>query len=1235
MSAAAAIAADRQANERNDQFGRELSALQAKYHALEGERFQAADNATNATDKATAEPTQPTDDAHANDELVASLKEQLASLTAHRERLEEALRATHYDKISYTNALSNANAHNRALATDLARAEAKVLELTGSHSKLQQAVADATAARESQTRELEVLSASLQQSEDHRLLEAEKNASLHRELRAMDKVLAQRDDECRALNYSLLNQKAEAERLASQLDAVTSAQAADPDGGAGSAASRKAVLAHELKWLEDERKELREGKEQLVAQVLRLEEELQRATAAAQRSELDQAKLVQQLAVAATRQADLETMLDAKKRECLELETTLAAGKEQARELQGRLSQAQTLLQRADAAENEKIQVESEALGLRKLVEELRDRNASLTLRLENDGARARRLEEQAVGTQEQLALAQQAGSAREAELGALQRSYESVVSELRSARQLSSHYQGEYEKLAQELQSQHQSLSSGQSALQSSESSLSELRSQVRELQSALGLKQSAAHQLQTRLEQEKLGHRAAQSALALAQDEVLQLREAIRAREAATRQLRDELQAKDRALTEKSEAVANLQLLLEQMEASREQTLFKLKTQQQQLQRHGQETEDLHAKLAALDRDVQAKSAEVAALKKLTRTLDAERDRAHDQLDALTEKHHEVLEQNAQLRQGAQSETAAVGELQAQAASLAGQLTEREDDARRLQARCAQLETEVDRLEHVKGMHEAEMAALAQDLENMTVENQALSEECARAQGAHQSQSHSASGLRQALRQAERERDTLSVELEDLRHTYRSLVQEHDAVTRARAQVAELYDELAGGNDALREQVAKLEAELAVVQGKRSTLATEVATYREQVSFLTDKLQASEQALADRASRQHDLQHALETQRQVATEISAQRYGAQAQSAAVAQRIVHLEAKLSNGQFETRALQDKLHAEQAQRRALENLVASLREKVAANDTLIGHLEEQRQAMAHEIQSNHQRRRVGGNAMDVAELGAAGSVSRPLNGSQSALSSSHGSSPGAAHEVSPLSTSRTHSRANSASPPSGADRGLGNSAASSVSPLRSLEEAQRKCQELEDRLTQQDDTIKVRRERERESVCVWAALPVVATANWWPWLLVCVVCAQQLERSRSKFKRFAVKYEREIEQVRDGSRRIFESASVVYCVQMLVADARTLVVAQCYSATASSPNCGARTRRRSCRQRRRAWRTSSSAPDRLLRRRRPQRDGLDTSPQRRVRKKSQSHRSYVTESIRANSATV
>uniref|UniRef100_K3X7S9 Uncharacterized protein n=1 Tax=Globisporangium ultimum (strain ATCC 200006 / CBS 805.95 / DAOM BR144) TaxID=431595 RepID=K3X7S9_GLOUD len=180
----------------------------------------------------------------------------------------------------------------------------------------------------------------------------------------------------------------------------------------------------------------------------------------------------------------------------------------------------------------------------------------------------------------------------------------------------------------------------------------------------------------------------------------------------------------------------------------------------------------------------------------------------------------------------------------------------------------------------------------------------------------------------------------------------------------------------------------------------------------------------------------------------------------------------------------FETRALQEKLQAEQSQRRALENLVTNLRQKIAANDTLIGHLEEQRQAMAQEIQSTHQRRVVA-DEMNMAEL----NHSPPTRGQSDfryASSSRNGSNE--QQEASPLSSSQYQSRANSEIPASESDGGLGNSA-SSLLPLRSLEEAQRKCKELEDRLTQQDDTIK------------------------------------QLERSRSKFKRFAVKYEREIEQ--------------------------------------------------------------------------------------------------------------
>lgn len=1058
----------RRASGLNDKYARELSALQAKYDALETQRFErpapaATDRELDASRGSNASISRPQAD-------VEALEAQVASLSAHRDRLEDALRATHYDKISYTNALANANAHNRVLANDLARADGKAQELATSLTKAQQALADATAQTEALTRDADVLTESLKQAEDACSVEREKNASLHRELRAMDAVIAQRDDECRALNYSLLTQKSEVERLTSKLEALSAASATESSGNDDSDAKTK----QEIQWLEDERQVLRRGKEELLVQVMNLEDALQTAQSARQRSEAEVDKLTQQLATATQRQSSLESALDEKKRERLELEHSLAATQMQVRELQTRLQHTNTLLARADETEDAKIAVESEALSLRKRVEELRDEAASLQLRLESSGAHAQRLSDQAARLQRDLTLAQQTASVRERELTELRKTYESVVSELRSARQSAQHYQSEYEKLAQELQSQHQSRSSDQSALETSASTLRELRGRVAALESDASLKARALQQLETRLEQEKLSRASAQSDLALARDELEHARETSRARDATAAQLRDALQAKDRELTDKSAAVENFRLLVEQMEASREQVLFKVKTQQQQLAAQARDADSAMEKLQAVQQALETRANEVASLKTLTRTLDAERDSLTDQLDALTEKLHEASEQNAALRAGAQTESSAVRDLEAQVASLVTDLNDRDARVEALELCCTELAADVDRLEHVKGVHAAELAALSQDLDNMTIENQALSEECARVQFAHVTQSQSTAGLQQSVRAAERARDALNVELEDLRHTYRSLVHEHDGLARARAQVAELHEELAVVNEALRKQVAALETERDAANSKCATLTTEAATYREQVSFLTEKLHASEQALSERADQQQDLEHALETQRQVATEISAQRYGAQAQSAAVSQRIVHLEAKLSHAKLETRALRDKVEAEATQRRSLEALVASLREKVAANDTLIAHLEEQRQAMAHEIQTRHQRRVTAHSAMDVAELSGAADQRRRASLSHSAASSSSHSSSSSHRSrrddgVSPLSTSRTKSHAPSETPPS--ERGLGNSVASSslVSPLRSLEEAQRKCQELEDRLSQQDDTIRVR----------------------------------------------------------------------------------------------------------------------------------------------------------------------
>ncbi|TDH67823.1 hypothetical protein CCR75_006786 [Bremia lactucae] len=306
-----------------------------------------------------------------------------------------------------------------------------------------------------------------------------------------------------------------------------------------------------------------------------------------------------------------------------------------------------------------------------------------------------------------------------------------------------------------------------------------------------------------------------------------------------------------------------------------------------------------------------------------------------------------------------------------------------------------------------------------------------------------------------------------------------------------KARREVSVLQEELAIVNESLRKQVATLENQLEVLREKNSKLACESAAYRDQVSFLTEKLQTNKEKEDDLRDRLQQIENELDAQKQVATEISAQRYGAQAENAAVSQRIIHLEAKLSNSKYEMKTLQDKLHAEQAQGRSLEEVASNLRQKIANNETIISRFEKQRNAMAQEIQALHQRRLSASNSvMEMSDFNHSPSSINPSshtstqdgNGGKSVQNCSSSRSP----SVSPASNV-------TGSSPDSAQKA---SSSSSFLPLHALEEAQIKCQELEDRLVQQDVTIK------------------------------------QLERSRSKFKRFAAKYEREIEQ-RD--RRIEE----------------------------------------------------------------------------------------------------
>ncbi|KAE9312355.1 hypothetical protein PF008_g19981 [Phytophthora fragariae] len=1111
-----------------EHFVKELSVLQAKYHVLEEEHARCSN--PHAEPGNPAVPRSPESVVNSPDAEVeeegeeqnageASLKEQVQTLTTHKDRLEDALRAMHYDKISYTNALSNANSHNRVLTSDLSRAEAKVKELNVEKTKLEQLLADARASLDANSRELDVLRETLKQSEDNQGLDKEKNASLHRELRSMDKLLSQRDEECRSLNRALSILKGEVERLTGKIDRL---EAAANGGGGDDAAQdgRKAVFVQEMKWLEEERHDLRREKEELMLQVMNLEENLQKANTSLQEAQHEKEKLLEKVDVATKMQTNAEGMLETKKRECADIQQQLVETKGTVRELTDKQNQAQVLLSRAEETENEKLVVQNEALALKRHVEELRDQNASLKNRVENDDLYGKRLSDQIQKLQAEAAVATKKCSTLEKEKAELQSNYDNAMVELRNARQTWNHYQNEFEKLSKEVQAQQHSLSSGQNALQSSQSSVSELRNQVRQLQSELKLKQNNSHQLETRLEQEKTSHKTVQTQLVLLQDELLQVKETNRAREIALKQLRGEIQTKDRTLTEKTEAVENFKLLIEQMESSRDQMVFQTKQRQQQIQRHQQEMDDLNSKVSTLESEISAKNNEISSLKKLTRTLDSEKDAVNDQLDALTEKYHEIEKQSNELRKAVQDKKSDATGLQEQMGSLVNKLNEAEDNLSKLQTHCSQLENEVDRLEHMKGMHTAELAALAQDLENMTIENQAISEECTRLQRVELSHSQSTKNMKQTKREVERERDTLQIELEDLRHTYRSLIQEHEGMQKARAEISTLQEELAVVNESLRKQVASLDNQTHTLREKNAILATESATYRDQVSFLTEKLQASEEKLDDVQTRMHQLMQELEAQKQVSTEISAQRYGAQAENAAVSQRIVHLEAKLSNCKYEMKSLQDKLHAEQSQRRSLEEVASTLRQKIATNDNLISRLEEQRDAMAQEIQASYQRQvPVSTPVMNMSELNHT-----PPSGSQSSRASEQRRAKARAEHLSPPpSPSRSSpSDAVGSTPESGGKA----SSTSSYLPLHALEEAQVKCQQLEDRLAQQDNTIK------------------------------------QLERSRSKFKRFAAKYEREIEQ-RD--RRIEELQSSSHASSFVSPDARLFRSERSHSSSSSS----------------------------------------------------------------------
>lgn len=1077
----------------------ELSAVQTKYRALEIDHSLCASRKTSTvTADVPGEMAQPVEPS-LND--VDKLKAQIQELGMQKNRLEEALRSTQYDKISYTNALSNANSHNRTLADDLTRAEDRVKSLTTAKDQLEKNLAEAQSTLDATSRECEHQRDLLKHGEETHVLESEKIGSLQRELRSLDKLLNQRDEECKNLHRTLLVQTSELDRLRSQL--ISSSSENDPDIRPSEGLS---AASDELKWMNEERAELRRNKEELITQVMKLEEDLEKTRAAVHTAERETIRLTDMLATANQEKDVVEQALQAKKRDHQALQEELAACKETLRKAADDNSQAHALLSHADDVENEKLRLQHESLTLKRRFEELRDENASLKSRVESGDTTIKRQTDHLQELRREVTLLTKRAEGLQHEKDELSTNYEAVVIELRNARQSWQYYQREYERLSSELQTHQQSLSSGETELKSTLSSVGELRNRVHQLESELRVRQSQMQQLETRLQQEKAGQSNAQNRVVVLQDELAHTKELYAAREATLRELRDNLLAKERSLTEKDGAVENLRLLVEQMESSRDQIVFQLKQRQQQIQRQNEDMDRLGSNVSSMEKQLAVKDNEIKSLKQLTRTLDNEKDLVNDSLDVLTERCHELENESRTLRESLEAEKLAVKGLQDQLSACVSKLNDRDEESSNLKADMAQMEKEMDRLEQYKAMHAAELAALTQDLENMTIENQSLSEECARLQYAHRSHGESTTSMKRATRQIERDRDALQIELEDLKHTYRSLVAEHEGMQRARHEINELQDDLTAANEELRRQVASQGNQLEMLKEKLETMTTEAATYREQVSFLTDKLQQSQEKYEDLEAQMDRAAHELDTQKQISTEISAQRYGAQAENAAVSQRIVHLEAKLTNSKYELQTLREKLRLEQSQRRSLENLVSTLRQKAATNDSMISHLEEQRNVMAQEIQATVQRRAVSGSvspaSMDMAEL----NHTPPSQ----LRASSRSSSVAADRHKSPDSSAPSSSTPeNAMSTPESLGQSHGDSS-SSILPLRALEQAQRKCQELEDRLGQQDDTIKV----------CWRLLEILIRC-----LMPCDF-AQHLERSRSKFKRFAAKYERELEQV-------------------------------------------------------------------------------------------------------------
>ncbi|CAK4073303.1 unnamed protein product [Aphanomyces euteiches] len=995
-----------QARELNESYLAELESLRYQLNQLEQERLLCASKAT--------ETTQAADAAQAT---LAQVQADLADSKAQIMRLEHALKATHYDKVSSSNSVANLEAHIKILTTELNQLKPVHKDSINQLNQMQLSNDQLTRQLDSLEKELATMQSKLSSSLATHDADTEVISTLRRECSTLESAIQDRDKQIRQLQGALDTAQQSASSLELQKKQAEASYTQDTQRAMDMAAHQSSIYAEERASLRKDNETLRANVRQLqldrkeTQQVLettrhdldqhqRLSEQLQRqfndklVEIDQLQSQLKQLKV--ELVHAHEDIARLEVRIAEKENEPLPPPPPPADGKEWQKRLHDVLLAKQEIETQLSAAKTSK---------------------ASLEVRLTKNTASLRAAEE--------------AASRYQAEIAQLQQRVATLEGQVLSSKQSKTYFENEYQAAMQAWTDQSSELQLVQHQLEAAETQQQLQSRQLDETKAALQKAQTKGQQLENLLEQAQSSRKAIEMQWTLLQEELRHAKEHQVAREAQIKRLQIETGEQAKQLLQLEKDNDQLKHLVAEMDYARDNWTLKQKQLSLDVAQLRDDKSFLEKQIEQLHDQEKRQKAQLSQMKSVLEAMDREKDKLIVDLDRKTEELNMLQTQNVQANQEHTAIRSQLQECQLALHRLESALQEKEMELGTSVAQLNQAESTARTLKQDVDLLKAEQVALQQDLHHMTVENQSLAGECATLHHELDQVGEDQRALRNHIHQVERERESYHIELEDLKQTYRALVVEMDALEVTRSQLTSTREELGSTNSHLRRHIQDLTRERDDAIHKANELEAQEQVFSHQIKELTLQLQRLQDKDAANTRSQALLSGALSSQHQVATELAHERVESAAHNSSLNQRLAYLQAQLNNSVHDRTQLANQVNQLNLDKHQLETLLASVRSQVATLQVQIEQLQEEKSALVQELTTQ----------------------ASPPSDRRRAPSSSHSQNE------------------------------------SSPDAMPSLQEAEERCRKLEERLSRQDATI------------------------------------QQLEQSRSKFRKFAAKYESELQQ--------------------------------------------------------------------------------------------------------------